>query len=160
MENNKIDKKDLGLIQEIVEKLLSLSGIDASVDVSEDVENGAVLVDLKDTKEAGLLIGSRGETIFSIQSVVSMIFFKRSGKWLRIFLNVADWRDKQQSKLSSIALQAADRARTTGEAQHLYNLNSSQRRSIHLELSNEKDIETESVGEGEDRYLVVKPKKD
>ena len=74
-------------------------------------------------------------------------------------VNVGDWREKQEDYLKSLALSALSRARATNEPQPLYNLNASQRRTIHLYLSSEKDVETESFGEGKERYLIVRLKK-
>jgi spoIIIJ-associated protein len=88
-----------------------------------------------------------------------MIYRQENGEWKRISVNVGDWREKQEEYLSEMAKVTAERAKQTGEPQNLYNLSPSQRRIIHIALSEDKEIETESVGEGEERYLVVKPKK-
>lgn len=165
MKNKKENQKekavvndDLLLVKEITTKLFKLMGIKSKPEISEDKENEAILVDIKTDEEAGLLIGNRGETIDSIQSILGMIFRQKTTQWKRIIVNVADWREKQKNRLSELANQVAERARMSGEPQPLYNLNPGQRREIHLALSEEKDIETESLGEGKERYLVVKPK--
>ena len=79
--------------------------------------------------------------------------------WVRVLVNVGDWRQKQEEQLTALATSAAERARETKEAQLLYNLNPSQRRVVHMALGNEKDLTTESQGEGKDRHLVVSLKK-
>jgi len=58
--------------------------------------------------------------------------------------------------LKNLAEQTAQRAIETSEPQNLYNLNPSQRRVIHMYLSENDDIVTESEGEGYERYLVIK----
>jgi len=152
----KVDK--VKLVQEIADELLSLMGTKAVSEVSEDKEAEALVVDLKTEEETGLLIGSRGETLNSIQAIIGMIYRQRTGEWQRIVVNVADWRERQAERLRELALQAAQRARETGDPQTLYNLTPAQRRTIHLVLEEEEDIETESEGEGSGRYLIVSPK--
>jgi spoIIIJ-associated protein len=75
-------------------------------------------------------------------------------------VNVGDYREKEEDYLKSLAASTAQRARETKEPQNLYNLKPWQRRIIHLALSEEKDLTTESMGEGEERYLIIKPKSD
>jgi spoIIIJ-associated protein len=91
--------------------------------------------------------------------MIGMIFQYKKDKWIRIILNIADWREKEESRLQAMAEQVADRARSTEEDQTLYNLSPNQRRIIHMYLSDEKDLETESTGEGKNRYLIVRVKK-
>jgi spoIIIJ-associated protein len=86
-----------------------------------------------------------------------MAIKQETGEWVRVSLDVDGWKDKQDQYLKDLAVQAANRARTTGEPQNLYNLNPSQRRTIHMHLGQESGIHTESHGEGEGRYLIVKP---
>ena len=148
-------KKVTSLSEEIIEQLLKLIGIKSEAAVSYESENDCINVDIKANEEAGLLIGKKGETVNSIQKFMALSLRKATGEWHRVVVNVADWREKQQMRLEELASQAAERARETGEIQNLYNLTPGQRRVIHLFLSNEKDIKTESVGEGKERYLVV-----
>ncbi|MFV1917087.1 MAG: protein jag [Patescibacteria group bacterium] len=155
----KSDKNKTSLVKEITEDLLKLMGTKASAKVSEDKEAEAVVVDLETEEEAGLLIGNRGETLDSLQAIIGMIYRQKKGEWQRVILNVADWRKRQEERLQELADQAAERAKETGLPQSLYNLTPAQRRVVHLALSEDKDIETESQGEGRDRYLIIHPRK-
>lgn len=145
-------------IRKISEKLLELMGTKAKPHVSEDVKNDAVVVDIETSDEAGLLIGSRGDTLNSLQTIIGMIFRQKTGEWQRILVNISDWRERQEERLINLAQQAAQRATETQEPQTLYNLNASQRRVVHMALAEDKDVETESKGEGRERYLVVRLK--
>lgn len=145
-------------IRKVSEKLLELMGTKAKPHVSEDVKNDAVVVDIETSDEAGLLIGSRGDTLNSLQTIIGMIFRQKTGEWQRILVNISDWRERQEERLINLAQQAAQRATETQEPQTLYNLNASQRRVIHLALAEDKDVETESKGEGRERYLIVRLK--
>jgi len=152
----KIGKKDLVEVEKITTDLIKAIGVDVKTEVLADKKNNAILVNIDTEKEKGLLIGARGETLLALQSIISMMFQSKTQKWIRIFVNIADWREKEEERLNKMAKQIADRARTSGQTQSLYNLNSNQRRIIHTALSEEDGIKTESLGEGKDRYLTVK----
>lgn len=156
MAEKKKDKRKL--IKEVSEELLSLMGTKSKPEVSEDPENNAFVVDIKTNEETGLLIGRRGETLSSIQTIISLLVRQRLGDWERIVVNVGDWRQKEEERLQVLAEGAAERAKETGQAQPLYNLTAGQRRIVHLFLSQDAGVTTESIGEGEERYLVIKPK--
>jgi len=147
------------IVKKVVGELLELMGLNFKADVYKDSENEAIRVDIDAKEEAGILIGNRGKTLQSIQSLVGIILKRRTSSWTRVILNVSDWREKEESRLNKLALQVAERVKETGRPQQLYNLTSSQRRIIHLALSSDPDVVTESVGEGRDRYLIVSPKK-
>ncbi|MEJ2441339.1 MAG: KH domain-containing protein [Patescibacteria group bacterium] len=153
-----ISKKSITLAQKLIDQMLSLMGTEAKAIAQEDKENEAIRIDIDAGEETGLLIGKHGETLDAMQLLLGMMMRQKQEDWVRIILNVGDWREKQEEHLKDLAFQAADRARETGEPQNLFNLSSSQRRIIHLALGSEKDIETESAGEGKERYLIVKQK--
>jgi len=146
------------LVEDRANKLLALMGTKAKVEVLEDKENEAVRINIKSDEETGLLIGRRGETIEAIQVVLGLMIKKTTGDWVRIIVDVGDWREKQEERLKNLAEQAAERAKETGEDQLLYNLSPAQRRIVHLVLAKTADVETESAGEGEERYLIVRAK--
>ncbi|MBI4153624.1 KH domain-containing protein [Candidatus Woesebacteria bacterium] len=153
-------KKDLiKEVQKDASRLLVLMGTKAKAKVTQDKENDIFLVNIKTEQEAGLLIGHHGETLTSIQAVLGLMFRQRTGEWKRMLVNVGDWREKQEEYLKEMAGVTAERAKQTGEPQNLYNLSAAQRRVIHMALSEDGEVETESVGEGDERYLVIKPKK-
>lgn len=146
-------------LKSISEKLFKLMGVNAKIDVSSDKENDALLVNIDGGDETGLLIGRRGETLLSLQMVLGLMLKTETGEWSRVLVNVGDYREKEEDYLKGLAQSAVLRAKETGEPQPLYNLKPGQRRVIHLYLSNDSEVETESIGEGEERYLLIKAKK-
>jgi len=151
MSNKLIDS-----IENKANKIIELLGSKAKVSVSE--KDDSFFVNLEADEETGLLIGRHGETINSIQAILALSLREELAE-KKVFVNVGDWREKQEEKLKEMAEQIYQRVIDTGEAQPVYNLSSAQRRIIHLTLSDKEDVETESSGEGENRYLLVKPKK-
>lgn len=152
MEKNKLLKK----VEEKATKLVELLGSSADVQVKEEKDFYQVNIEAKE--ETGLLIGRHGETINSIQMIIALSL-REELKDKRVYVNVGDWREKQEEKLKEIAEQVYQRAIDSGEPQPIYSLSPSQRRIIHLVLADKKDVTTESTGEGENRYLLVVPKK-
>jgi spoIIIJ-associated protein len=146
------------VVNQIVNDLLKLMGTNSEATTTEDKEQNMFLVDVKSEQEKGLLIGRYGDTLTSIQSIASLIAREKFGEWVRIVVNIGDWREKEEDRLKALAKQAAERALETGEQQSLYNLNSTQRRIVHLELAENPKVVSESQGEGKDRFLVVSPK--
>lgn len=158
-DESKVTKEAVDTVKELAEELFSLMKVEVDYEVKQDEKNNAVYVDIDAGEETGLLIGHRGETVAAIQAALGMMTRQKTGDFVRIIVNVGDWREKQEEQLRSLAEQAAQRARETGESQPLYNLNAAQRRIIHMILSEDEEVETESHGEGQDRYLVVNIKK-
>lgn len=149
MENN---------IKQSAEELFAKLGIEAEISVSEEEQDSqkVFMVEISAPKEAGLLIGAHGSTLHAIQSFIAMSIKQQTGDWVRIVVDIGDWRQKHEEHLTSLAHQAAERAKSTGEPQQLYNLTPAQRRVVHMALSKEEGVVTESEGEGASRYLVVK----
>lgn len=144
-------------IKDLAVKLFDLMGVEASIEVVETGEE-TFEVNINTKDETGLLIGFRGENINSLQTVLGIMVKGETGKWVRLMVNVGDYRQKQEHKLEELADQAAQRAVETKEAQPIYNLTAGQRRTIHMYLSLRNDVVTESQGEGDERFLIVKAK--
>lgn len=133
-------------------------GVSANAEVSWDKDNESYLINISSDEETGLLIGKKGENLTSIQTVLSLMLKQKMGEWKRVVVNVGDYREKEEDYLKNLAESTANRAIETKEPQNLYNLKPWQRRVVHLYLSERSDVETESQGEGAERYLVVNPK--
>lgn len=151
-------KDNIKIIEESAKELLSLMGTSTALSVSFDKENEAYLVDIEGGEETGLLIGRKGDTLHSLQSILSAIMKTKTGEWVRVVVNVGDYNEKEEEYLKGLAQSAAEKAKDSGEPQFLYNLKPAQRRIVHMELSSNSEVTTESQGEGRDRYLVVKVK--
>lgn len=143
-------------VQHITEDLLSKLEVTGSVSVTTD-ETGAFRVNI-DSEETGLLIGHHGRTLESLQILLTIMVSKALGVWVKTYVNVGDYREKREETLMHMAQRAADRALSLGRSVELMRLSPSERRIVHLTLSGDDRVETESVGEGNSRTLLVKPK--
>jgi spoIIIJ-associated protein len=151
-------KKITNFLQKKTEELFGLMGITAKAETSYDKLQDIYVVNIEAGDTTGLLIGKRGETLSSLQTFLGIALKQETGEWKRVVVNVGDYREKEEDYLKNLAESTAARALESGEPQSLYNLKPWQRRIIHIYLAENTNIETESVGEGEERYLVVKSK--
>jgi spoIIIJ-associated protein len=152
-------KESKEIVEKIYKELFELIEIEVESEIIADEENEAVKININAGDQAGLLIGNRGETLYSLQSIIGMMVMRKTGDWVRVIVNVDDWRERQEERLKNLATQTAERALESGEEQRLYNLKPSQRRIVHMTLKENDEVDTESSGEGRDRYLVVRPRK-
>lgn len=143
-------------VVQTTEDLLHRLGVSGSVSVDID-ETEAYQVHIE-TEETGLLIGFHGRTLESFQIILGLLVSKALGSWVKVYVNVGDYREKREESLMLMAQQAADRALAMGRPVELSRLTASERRVVHLTLQGDERVETESVGEGLSRTLLVKPK--
>lgn len=143
-------------IKHLTEELLNHLEITGVVSVDTD-ESGAYRVHIE-TEETGLLIGFHGRTLESLQMLLGMIAARRLEKWERVYVNVGDYREKREEALMYMAQRAAERALASGRPVELTHLSAAERRVIHLTLSGDERVQTESFGEGPDRKLIISPK--
>lgn len=143
-------------VQKHAEELLNQLGIAGTVSVDID-ETGAFRVHIE-TDETGLLIGFHGRTLESFQIILGIMISKALGQWVKAYVNVGDYREKREEALMLMAQHAAERVAITGRPVELTRLSPSERRVIHLTLSGDEHVMTESEGEGDSRTLIVKPR--
>jgi spoIIIJ-associated protein len=148
--------EDIQVVTGVVEELIGKLEIAGTVSVTTD-ETDAFRINIA-TEETGLLIGHHGKTLESLQVILGVIVSKKLGRWVKAYVNVGDYREKREEALMHMAQRAADRALASGRPVELSRLSPAERRIIHLTLSGDERIETESMGEGDSRILLVKPK--
>ena len=145
-------------VKQITEDLLSRLEVTGQVMVDVD-EAGAYRVNIQ-TEETGLLIGFHGKTLESLQIILGILVSKKLDAWVKVYVNVGDYREKREEALMLMAQHSAERALAMNRPIELANLSPSERRVIHLTLSGDERVMTESVGVGSRRTLLVKPKTD
>ena len=155
-------EEDIGLAVEVLEKLLSLMGVEASVRVREPetLGDGSALVktvlDISGD-DLGILIGRRGETLASLQYLVNLIIGRKLKAKSSFGVDVAGYRRRREESLKSLALHMAERVRSTHQVMTLEPMPPNERRIVHLTLAQDASVITESIGEGENRKVVIRP---
>lgn len=151
-------KEETELIKQLASELLEKLLIKGTVEVSGDEENQVVNLQVE-TEDSGYLIGYHGETLEAFQLILSLMVYKKLAAWKRLVVNVGNYRQDRQEQLKKLALNVAQKVKFSGESQVIPNLSPSERRMVHLALADHADVFSESEGEGEERRLVIKPKK-
>lgn len=144
------------VVKKAAEDLLSALQIEGTVAVSKGEED-VISVNLE-TTESGLLIGFHGETLYSFQLILGLMVYKQLGEWVKIVVEIGDYRAKREEQLTAMAQAYANQAISTGQPVYLPPLPPSERRVVHMALQERTDVETISEGEGNSRRVVVKPK--
>jgi spoIIIJ-associated protein len=142
-------------IEKTIKNFLTSLGIDAKAEITEDEEAISIVLETEDT---GIIIGYHGETLEALQLVLSLLVAKVRGEFKRISLEVGDYKKNRSEWLERLAFDAKERALSENKEVYLSELKSWERRVIHLLLQDDKEVASESTGEGKDRVLVIKPK--
>lgn len=111
-----------------------------------------------ESENPGLLIGYHGETLESLQLILALYLSKKLGVFKRVSLEVGDYKKNREDWLKSLALNTKDKVLTEGVEVKLEDLKAWERRIVHMMLADDKEVVSESVGEGRERSLVVKPR--
>jgi len=122
------------------------------------LEKNIISIKIK-TDEPKVLIGQNGQTLFEIQRLLKMILKRQVllEEECYIDLDINDYKLKKIRYLKETANDLADEVSLNKQEKALEPMPAFERRVIHLELANRKDIITESVGEEPQRYIVIKP---
>jgi spoIIIJ-associated protein len=138
--------------KDIAQKLLDSMGIPAVVEIESDEP---VYLNIS-SDDSALLIGKGGENLRSIQNMINTLYHRKSQEFGYVGVDINGYKKDRILKVQAIAQEAADKARETGEDQHLKPMNAFERRSVHTLLSEDSDIATDSEGEGVNRHIVIK----
>lgn len=152
------NKEEQKIIKAAITKLLKLLEVEGDFDfnVSKSGEEEEIEVILN-TNDTGIVIGYHGEVLESLQFVLSLIISKKIGRFARVSIDVGDYKKNRTEFLKNLAMQTKEKALEEKREIPLTNLKSWERRIVHMVLQDDKEVVTESVGEGKERTLVVKP---
>lgn len=138
-----------------LEDLLSFFGL--NTDIYATTEDGEVIeLHVPSSHMNGFLIGNRGETLRSMQFLVSSALKNQGLEPSRINVDIADYKKARTDRLAQQAEEWIKSVQETGQAKELPPMNSAERRTVH-KVANEAGLITESIGEGRDRRVVLKP---
>lgn len=131
--------------------------LEASINVEFDAAENELSIDVK-AEDMGVLIGKRGQTLDSLQYIVSLAINKDSNEYVKVKLDSENYRIRRKETLENLAKNIASKVKRTGRQVSLEPMNSFERRIIHSALQGDPDCETFSEGNDPYRKVVVKPK--
>lgn len=124
------------------------------VDVKYNAENNEMNIDLSGD-DMGVLIGKRGQTLDSLQYLVSLVVNKGNDDYIRVKVDTENYRERRKSTLENLAKNMAYKVKRTRRPLHLEPMNPYERRIIHSALQNDKFVTTHSEGEEPYRHVVI-----
>lgn len=135
--------------------MLDRMGLECTVEREFEGENLKLNIN---GEELGLVIGRRGQTLDSLQYLVSLVVNKE-GDWLRVVLDAEGYRARREETLRELAARLAKRVKRTGRRAALDPMNAGERRIIHLALQNDEGVHTHSEGEDPYRRVIITPRR-
>lgn len=156
------DPADVAVAVEVLENLIRLVGLDATVTPRDPETAGDGLGMIQsvldvDGEDLGLLIGRRGQTLSSLQYVLNLIVAKKIAKRVAFGVDVDGYRRRREESLVSLAKRTASRVRSTGRSVTLEPMPPNERRIVHITLADDPNVMTVSIGEGDERKVAITP---
>jgi len=134
------------------------TGLALEVEIKNQADS-TIFVDVK-AEEPQFLIGERGQTLGEIQRLLRAVLRRKAENPTPFFIDVDvnDYKKKKTEYLKEVAQTAADEVAITKKEKELPSMSSYERRVVHTELASRPDIATESIGEGPERRVKIKPR--
>jgi spoIIIJ-associated protein len=138
-----------------LEDLLSFFGLNTDVyATTEDYE--VIELNVPSTHLNGFLIGQRGDTMRALQYTIGSALKNQNYKYTRVNVDVADYKKHRAERLIRQAKEWFKEVKDSGQPKDLEPMNAADRRVVHKAAS-DYGLMTESVGEGRERHIVLRP---
>lgn len=137
-----------------LEDLLSFFGL--NTDVHATSEDEVIELNIPSTHLNGFLIGQRGETVRAIQFLVSSALKNQGYEMNRVNVDVAEYKKQRADRLAETAQEWIKKVQESSKPYDVQPMNAADRRIVH-KVAAEAGLASESVGEGRDRHIVLKP---
>jgi len=153
-----MNKETADLIKKTIEQLLEKMGFPSDVHVSQAADDEeSIICDVTTAADSNFLIGQHGINLQAIQHLARLMVRKATDEKVRFVLDVNSYRQQKNQSVVELAHQTAAQAIEEKRAIMMKPMSTYERRIVHMELSKNENVVTESVGEGESRKIVVKP---
>ena len=141
-----------------LESVLTEMGIQAQIEIDYREEDEVMDINLVGN-DMGILIGKRGQTLDSLQYLVSLVVNKQTTTYVKVKLDTENYRKRRKETLENLAHNIAAKVKRIHKSVALEPMNPYERRIIHSALQNDKYVVTHSEGEEPYRHVVVTLKK-
>lgn len=155
------NKEKQELIKETAQEMFDKMGFETEMIVTTSVsddnsakENIILEIESPDSK---FIIGKYGATLISIQHILKLLVRSKTDEYINFSVDVNGYRRQQDDYIRDIANDVAQEVIINGRASTLEPMNGYERRLVHLELEKNDNVKTESIGEGDDRKVIISP---
>lgn len=154
MEETRLDRdQSIDYAKKYLEDLLSFFGLNTAVTVRCDED--VIELGVPSTHLNGFLIGQRGDTLRSLQYLLSMALKNKGAELTRVNIDVANYKHHRAERLSEQVREWCEQVVRTGETMPLKPMSPADRRVAHHVVGEFGSLESHSEGEGRDRHLVI-----
>ena len=148
------EEKYTKIIKDFLNDVFKAMEIEADISLSFNNEEGSIDVDLAGP-DMGVLIGKRGQTLDSLQYLLSLVVNKNSSDYIRIKVDTENYRKRRKDTLENLAKNLSFKVKRTRRPVSLEPMNPYERRIIHSALQNDRYVTTHSEGEEPFRRVVI-----
>ena len=139
-------------VKNFLDELINSLKVEAEYKISTD--NRGLIIELNGENTA-FLIGYRGETLYSMQNILSSIASKGQEDRIRVILDIEGYKLKREKTLEDLANRMAQRVVKTKKSVTLEPMKAYERKIIHSKLQNDSKVATKSIGEEPRRKIVI-----
>lgn len=155
MEEDETEKR-VAWLRKTLNEIIERMGFKAHVEAQQ--EEGQILLEIKGDG-SGLIIGKHGQTLDALQYIMNKLAAHRYKELKeRVVLDTENYRGRRVAALENMALRMREKVKKSRKAVTIGPLNPQDRRVIHMALSEDEDVRTESKGDGFYKKLVIAPK--
>ena len=148
--------QNLEIIKKIIKEFFKKTTFEVIIE-SLIEEDKTIIVNLR-AEDPQILIGEGGQTLNEIQYLLKIILKKQIKEHFYLDIDINDYKKKKIEYLKETVYSVADEVVLTKEEKELTPMPACERRIVHLTLAERQDIITESIGERNERRVVIKPK--
>jgi len=144
--------------KESTQKLLEILGTSGDITVEDIETEGRKYIEIKVTNVAdgARLIGHHGKNVEAIAALVG-VMLPASEERVSVLLDINGYKEERNVYITDMTNKAIEQVVSTGQPVELSPMNPSERRVVHVTAALNEQVSTESVGEGEDRHVMIKP---
>ena len=153
-----IDDSIIDETKSYLEKLFAAMEMEVTIDIALDKVTRTMSIDVEGP-EMGIIIGKRGQTLDSLQYLISLFVNKKSETYIRVKLDTENYRERHRETLENLAKNISFKVKRSRRPFSLEPMNPYERRIIHSTLQNDRYVTTKSEGEEPYRKVVVYPKR-
>jgi spoIIIJ-associated protein len=150
-----MNSENLEKIQKIVKEFFQKMTVEGEIEILPPKDE-TLIINLK-IEDPQILIGERGQTLFEVQHLLKAILRREIPENFYIDLDINDYKKKKIEYLKELARSIADEVSLTKKERVLSPMPAYERRIIHLEIAERKDVTTESIGQEPERKVVIRP---
>lgn len=154
-----ITEEQKNVLKEVTTEILEKLNIKGTVYIVTDAMPGndeSVCVQIQ-SQDSGYLIGKSGNNLFALQHLIRILVSKRTEEKINFIVDVNSYVENQREEIIEKANNAISEVEETGKEIELSPMNSYERRLVHIRVSQKNKVESESIGEGLSRRVLIKP---